>query len=711
MSVDSVANALGGLVVGYAFDEASGTTLEDFGPNNLDATLSTNGTVGGTAVLPGYARSLACNGVGTGGAVATRAVSGGSPLQVSEITVGAFVRPSSLSFTASHGYLGRRDTNWLSRFDTSRRQVVILTLGGVQQTQLASVTGLAAGDRAWVWFSFDGTWLSIGVNDVREQRVPQPGSFNAVTTSLAIGNIGGLAFDGQMGPYMIFDRALELGEHRALTVEGDVTIDRPSQTSEAFFFDNCADDVEYVEASTQDRTCLYCGGLMREEEGQVSSSDDSLHWHPGCRGTSKRVVPYPLDGSSVQADVAASAERLAREILDGVSRRPTSTKGSYFNGSDWVNQEYAAGGGLTGVAECYNVQGAGVLAASLGRWVRAGSRDPLTRMAMATVDSVLSRDSMSAAVRTAVFWDNGDFTYSGLGRMLVLLDGIADPAWHAEKVAHFLTRWDVYNTAGGTKPTGGAYGGNGPGHWYINGNREIDDNMAAWAAWRLDPTSDRWDEYDASVEWTEAPTAGSWQPGGSGSGLLFGFVTEDEPSEEDGSDGKGWFRENHGASPQPLGGRTNYGTLRGFWNVGATVDGDALAESVDVDGRCYNYTFVQAQSGGHLWLFSGEDRWARYLNMLRNKEAERLTISTGIIDPQYSSRHTNPFNWTLSCDWTLTWRGKRAVPFDMDDVAEVWRTTEAWMRTGYRGSVNSYYRIIGRDLAQLFMGLDDWPGH
>lgn len=714
MTVVSLAQGLGGLVAGYKFDEASGTSIADFSGNSLTATLSTNGTLGGAAVLPGSPRAVTGNGTGGAGSIATRAVTGGSLLQLSELTVCAFVRPSAVAFTASHGYLGRRDANWVSRFDTSRRHVVVLTLSTGVQAAVTSITGLASGVRSLVWFSYDEEWTEIGYNDVREQRIPQPGAFTQNTNSLSIGSIGGLAFDGQMEHYMIFDRKLELGELRGLVLEGDPLMDRPSQTTEAEFFDNAADDIPAVAASARTRLCEFCGGLIRENEEWIEDSNDKT-FHRGCWSTTLRPGPLPtaLTSSSVQADYAASAERLAREILDNAARRPSSTKNSYFNGQDWVNQEYDAGGGLTGVGEVYNLQGLGVLAATVGRYVGAGRRDPLIRMAVATVESVFLRDTISAATHNSVFWGNGDFTYSGLGRMLVLLDGIADPAWHAEYVSRFLTRFDDYSV-GGVIDSFGVYhpGGNAPGLWYINGNREIDDVMAAWAAWRLDPTTERWEEYDDSVTWTAAPTAGSWQPGGSGSGLLFGWVETDVPTEADGSDGKGYFRENHGASPQPLNGRPNYGTLRGFWNVGATSDGDSLAETVNVDGLCFNYTHTQCQNGGHVWLFSGEDRWAYYMNMCRNQERERVNTTTGVVTPSYSARHTNPFNWTLSLDLTLPWKGKRAAnDLDEAETATIWRTTEAWMRQGYRGSTNYFHRTVGRDLAQLFMGLDNWPGH
>jgi len=694
MSVSSLALSLGGLVVGYKLDESSGTSLADFSGNALNATLSTNGTLGGTAVLPGTARAVTGNGAGGAGSIATRAVAGGSPLQLQTMTVCAFVRPSSVAFTSSHGYLGQRSSNWVSRFNSSRQHVVVLTLSTGVQAAVTSSTGLAAGDRGLVWFSYDGNWTEIGVNDVREQRVPQPGVFTTNTNSLSIGSIGGLAFDGQMEHYMIFNRKLELGELRALVIEGDILLDRPSQTTEAVFFDKCGDDLVPVATSSRDRFCHYCGGLMRAAEEWMKPSSGK-YYHRGCRSSSRRSSPTTLTSSSTQADYAASAERLTREILDNVSRRPSTSRSAYFNGTDWVNSEYASD---TVSNQVYNLQGVGVLAAALGRYVGAGQRDPLTRMAVKTVESVFLRETLNSAAHSAVFWSNGDFTYSGLGRMLVLLDGIADSGWHAEYVQRYLTRFDAYS-AGGTDSYGVAHGSNGPGAWYINGNREIDDCMAAWAAWRLDPTTARYQEYDDSVTWTVAPTAGSWQPGGSGSGLLFGWVEGVVPTQADGSDGKGWFRESHGSS------------VKGFWNIGGTVDNDAFKETVNVDGRCYNYTHTQAQNGSSVWLFSGENRWAYWLNMCRNTMRDRVTLSTGIVDPQYSARHCAAYNWTLSLDQTLTWKGQRAAAVDATEAAQLWLAAETWMRGAYRGTTNYFYRTVGHDLASIFMAVNTWPGH
>jgi hypothetical protein len=93
-----------GLVAGWMLEDPSGTTLADFGPDSLPLTLGANGTLGGTAIIPECAAALTGNGSATGGDVASRAVTAGSPLQfTSGLTFCGWI---TMGAPLSTGYLG-----------------------------------------------------------------------------------------------------------------------------------------------------------------------------------------------------------------------------------------------------------------------------------------------------------------------------------------------------------------------------------------------------------------------------------------------------------------------------------------------------------------------------------------------------------------------------------------------------------------------------
>ncbi len=699
MSVQSVALAEGGVVVGYNGTETSGTTLADFGPNNLPATLGARGALNGTPIVTGMARAITASS-GTG-AVATRAVASGSPLQLqNEITVCGFVSPGSATPPATGGLLGERAANWQFRRNSLRLPVVYVTVDGVLQSTrpLNGTTALAAGERAFVWFRkhADG-WFDIGVNDGVEDRAYLPGVFNNITDTLNIGSVSNNSFEGTMFPFIIFDHAVDLGVFRALMRE-DPTLDYGAVNGVgSVLFDFAGDTNSRVAETSPDAYCAgpYCGARMRAGETRVTASNGKVY-HLGCRTSNARGTgAMPVTSSTTQADIAKLLDRHIRFFINAWSHRTGTSKPAYWDGAKWRSQTNPNG------TNFHNECGMGTMAAALARFLKTGPGDPLMKVAYQNVELGMT-GLVTGVGGNDAWWSNNDFSLPHVGKMLVFLNGRMDKTQWQTWVDRFLFGVDIGLVDGGLntttsvqrEPGGGAYA-----PWYINGNRELGILEALWCAWYLDPTSTRRTNYETQRAWVASPSAGSWQPGGSASGLLFGLVTQVAPSQADGSDGKAWFRESHGG-------------VKGFWNNGGQVEGDSEKETINVDGFTKEYTATQMERSTNLFLLSGEQIYARWSNMLLNKDMDFLDTTTGSVEGSYGSRHPADFTWQQATPLVNTWRGQRAVPLDATVMANMFTIFLRQLVANGRSPNDATGRdVAGSNATAFLMGLDAWPGH
>ena len=691
MSVESVAAATGALILAYAFHESSGTALDDFSTSNLDATLQSRGQLGATAILTGQPRAL--TGLGGSGVLASRAVAGGSPLQVSQFTIMAAVRGPASAPASYSGLHGERNANWSSRLTSTRLMEARVVVGGVTSSPATTLTTIGSGERVWPWFGFDGTWLRAYTNDIFESEVRTPGSITQTTDVLNIGSTSNLAFAGDLEYWMMFSRLLDEGEVRQIIREGDATLDRAGLGEGPVLWDFTGDSNPLVAAAAEDVQCTFCGGRRRANQ-LTRQSSAGRKYHDGCRAT--RVTPRPatIDGSSTQDAYAARLDWLIRDQLDLLAKRATTAKTSYWNGTKWV---------VTGSADGvpHNAIGAGLAAATLARYLRTSRSDPLNRIAINSVESIMLYENQNV-----VWWQNADFWASVTGKLLVMLKDRMDPVLHAEWVDRFLQGWDD-TQAGGTDSTGGVHGALKPGSWYVNGNREIGNCNAAWCAWRLTGDSARQTDYETAVTWTVSPTAGAWSP----AGLTHGWVQAVAPTQNDWSDGEGWFREAHDT------------TAKGFWITGTnTTHETGVYETVDVNGEDATYGRLQAQYACHLAVLSGELRWWRYTNALRNHLFNTRYNATGgvvgnaqpgQVNGQGGARTVSTDSWHPHLELAATFSGKRAASIDASAMATRWTTFESNIRSGGRNpdAGAQFHRTMGMDFSTLLMSLAKWPGN
>lgn len=685
MSVLSVCTAEGGMVLLYLMDEAAGaTTFADSSGNTLPATIGSRGAAGGTAVVTGMANAGTATGSAGTGSFATRAVAGGSPIQLTTgITVFGFVRPSSYTPVGTRGLLGERANNWLARWDTSRRLQVFLYLAGVLQNVVTGVSGLTNGERGLYWFTYDGVFATVGVNDGIEAKAFMPGTITATTDTLSIATASNNAFDGQVGPWGMMNHACDLGFFRALVRE-DSTMDYGAVSNRgSVLFDYSGDLNAAVSSSTEGESCRYCGARMRTTENRVITSA-GRYYHPSCRRFKLVGQPADITSGSSQADVLRRVEGFTRDLLNMASHTPRAGKSAYWDGTTgrWIHGTNPTG------ANFWNESGFGLAAAAAARHLRVGRRDPLIQVARKHVE--LNRANHG----TTSWWSNADFSLPMEGKTIVMLNGLMDPVEWQEWATDFVTWTETYII---TAPGHGKQGPFGP--WYINGNRDWGNVEALWCAWYLDPTSTRLANFNSYVDWVVTPNPGSYQPGGASSGELFGLRTTVTPVEADGSDGQGYFAESHGGS-------------KGFWNIGGVADNDGDRETLDVDGLDYVYLMTQTERLASLYLLTGEQRFARWANMCRNKiVADRLNTSTGVIEASFGSRHCGDYSWQNAIDLAFTWKGQRAVPIDGTFMANMFKITERQAWAHGRAPLDSTGRDFGNNIPQFFWASTAWPGH
>ena len=706
MSFQSVCTTEGGVVAGWDTLESSGTSLADFSGNGFPATLGSRATLGGTPIITGTARNLTA--LGGSGNIATRAVAGGSLLQIAnDITVVGFVRGGPSTPPAVNGLLGERATNWQSRITSTRVHAVYLTLGGVLQSSFPciGITPLNNGDRHLAWFrrrASDG-YFDLGVNDgIESAQYLLPGTgFSAVTDPFNWGSVSGNAFEGGFGPLAIFDHFVELGVFRAMVRE-DTTLDYGRVNGVgSVLFDYTGDRNLFVAAGAQNAICQGCGGLMRENEAKVLSTG-SKSWHVGCRTSKNRGTVTVINSSSVQADYAKRCDAAIRHLIGIWAHRPSASKPAYWDGVGWRTSTNPSGTNM------HNECGMGVPAAALARYLKTGPGDYLMKVAYQNVELGLSRDN------STYWWGAADFSLPHVGKTLVFLQGRMDKGQWGEWRDQFLAGHDDYCVTGGPITDTGSSRGPGGGYtvpYIINGNRELGMLESFWLAWYLDPTPTRRTQYEAQRAHIENPPAIAAQPGGITSGLTFGLVTQIAPAQADGSDGKGWFREAHASGGPAFPAIGN--TIKGFWNNGGPVEGDGFKETVNVDGYDKGYTVTQMERCTTLFLLSGEQLYARWANMLMNKTQDVMNTTTGVYDGTYGSRHCANFTYQESTAHALTWRGQRATnAYSAAFLATLWNINASQSILNGKTPVDA----TGRDMAasglgSFLLGLDTWPGH
>lgn len=738
--------AMNNLVAAWALDEASGTALADFGPNNIPLAKGAQGTVGGSAVLPEFAAALtAATGAGI---AASAAVATGSPLQITNaLTFGAWVR---MGTPGTNRRIGGRNANFgIVSVGAAGVQQGVVTLGGSQKNAVGR-QALAAGRRALVAVTYDGRELALIVNGVIECRVPFAGTITATTDAMEVGSLGSSnAFDGQLQGAFVFNRALSLGELRKLMRESDSTLD---STEGSALFDLLADDDAVIAASPATRYCGWCAGRMRRLEQAVVTPNDAFH--PSCFAASRKMVRALASTSSI-ADYGSWALTLMRESFNGAAKRNTPDKTIYHDGTRWIGPGI---GNAPGFSNWETTLGMGSGAALMARYLRAGAKEPWTKIVRLEVARTIANQMAYGG-----FEVNGSrvnvFPQMELGLMTLMTKGIVETStWAPWKTAFLLGATYMRDGGGGFSPEIS---------FYTNGNFAVMNCIVFWLAYRL--TGDA--AWQAALEQQFAfmiapsPTADGNGVGAraAGYGLFDGTITADitatttsgsnvltvvtvlsgalavgKPVTGPGIPGGSEISAIDGSNNITLIGPTGAAANATASAAGVSVkqhaatliDAAALLALSDTTGKAYlaetpgsginkpgldwNYLQFQASLVTRMWQISGDTRFLKLMNVFRNKLQDRLSRATWTLDATGGTRVNSAISWLSNVEHVLVLKAGRSDITAADLAAQI-TTASTGSDANYRsqfltnGNV-SYYRVVGMDLGAMLMMQPDWPG-
>lgn len=664
MSFQSVATAIPGLVAGWMLDDPSGTTLADFGSNSLPLTLDARGTLGGAAILPESARSLTSGGA-AGAGTAHRAVGNGTPLQLSTgFTFGIWAVQTTQTANAA---LGARENNWrMATIGGQGTPVGFVWVGGTPKT-LVGRTTISAGVPFFITLGYDGKDIVLIVNGVIEQRLTAPGTITNTTDNMELlSRSSGSPWQGTGQGAVVYNRLLTLGEHRKLLRAGDTgrTIE---QVTTGVFFDFAADSSPVVAAASQTRWCGGCGGLMRANERAVITANDS--WHASCHALSLRT-PVALSSGSTLADFGTQALGLMREFINGVSRRTTTDRGYYHDGTRFIGSGVSTAGGwvpASGVASA---------AAIMSRYLRAPKRSPWISLIRLEMTELLSRQAASGSF--GVIDDGDGFVQAEMGLMVLLTKhNIEVSTWNAWRDSFLLgCRFLVNGNPGQTSNA----------NFYINGNRQLLQALCFYEAYLVTKDPYWLAQYNSQLTFTLNPSATA--PGNGVGGLSAGFGLFD-------------------GSGSPI-------AQAAILGKSDTADKAYLAESqVGVTpGLDWDYLQLQLDFAVRLWLLSGDAQVLKLCNLFRNKLQERLNRTTWVLDATGGSRHNFAVGWLTTAEHILVLKNGRG-DITVADLASHWTINggiEANYRTQGLNGGNGYYRGIGLAIGSVLMAQADWPG-
>jgi hypothetical protein len=677
MTVLSVATDITGLVAGYPLDESSGTNLNDFSANNLDATKGTAGTVGGAAVVPSAAFALTGDG-GTTNAAATRAVAGGSPLQLTTFTYMIAVRVVALPASAQRGLFARNNNVQLRLSSAGLLSAYVWVNGAVVQRNFQ--TTLAAGGRYVPAVMYDGEYIELWLNGkIDGEKFEAPGTVTATTDQLEIMSYGTNVLSGQGNYLLIYNRRLEAGEYRRLYLEMDPTLERPEGLQ---FLDHQGDGNAAVAASASTRFCAVCGGRMRAIEPRRELAGKVRHRSCGAVMRRPRV---PITAASTQAQFLAKAKDIAMSVLSSLPRRASAQGAIYHDGAIWRSPS------MDNFATSYKeASGAGLMAAILARYDGADENSMLWRIAKHDMARLVY------GIDARNYTLDQDFVLGNLGQFLVISRGRIDRALWVDTLERFRLACEFMHS-GGTDATGTTRGSEST--WYTNGNREVIETIARWCLKHLlalegHPDAALWAaRYEAQVTWMVGPT-GSTSPRSGyipvlNGGSVYGWKENVAPVDPNWADGRGWFRE-AGAN--------------GFFELN-----DAATFR---DGLDCGYSALQLQFMLQLWLLSGEQRFLRYSNALFNEITgdSRINTSTWILDQTTGSRLNQTQSMTFAAHQALVWKGGRTGITDADRASQFANAMQG-MTNNMKSPVSGGMRGYAYDLGSLFLAADDYGGH
>jgi hypothetical protein len=523
--------------------------------------------------------------------------------------------------------------------------------------------------------------------------------------------------DGRVQAFTIFNRFLEVGEIRELTVLARPEMDR---LDGGVLFDYVLDEASPIVASTAHAGYdAITGGKMRV--GEPKRIANGLTYRPAPRKVSR--MPYqPITSTSEKEDYGNYCTQLISELLQRVATRGNTSTNVYHDGYTWLSSEmaYSTGSGYEHNGHVYQRMGrrqyAGVAAAIVARYLSGGPKgirgvfpvNEYIKIARADLNVIVT--SMINYADNMDPYDN-EFNLAPFGKLVSNLEGLIPQEEWTEARDIFLAATKRHLEGPNFDRGAGAEI-----YWYVNPNREMGEHEAILAAaslWRgTGPNpyqilvDDHWNFILNPPSWPQTYGGG---PGGAGGIMpappLPGVRQKHElvyvvaPTLPDGTDGKAFIAESHGGA-------------NGFWNIGSTSDNDSTRNTVDVGGYDPSYTQV---SLGHLkgMLADGHHtdmRYVRMANLLRNQLMDRVNTSTWVVDCTYGSRHTGNTKYG-NVDIVLEWRTNRG--FSTTTLASQFNDTVPGLRSDSNVNRQTYFGGVAGSAGSIIQCMDDFPlpGH
>lgn len=683
--------SMGGLRHGFDFQETSGVPL-DYSATGRNGTVGTRGAINGASILPGAARSfrmLASVGSGTGLTVGS--IAAGHPLQLTsqEFTVVQILRLDSQPTSGRRGLI-ERDGIWSVRAEASGLlRAYITTTNGISP-EVRSKSALLAGETVLVAVRRRDPLWEILVNGSLEGAVEWAGAYPTTNTTTMTFASGGWTIDGNVQAHAVFNRYLDTGEIRQLTVDADSNLDR-----QGVLFDYIADDYDDLIASTDhDAYCGVTGGAMRVAEASRIPSGGTKR-RPGPRAAVEANPYSPITGVSNLEDYGRRALQVGSELLLRAAVRGNSGASVWHDGTSWVSPEMAPG------SQIGRRQHGGVVAAIIGRYLAGGGRGfrgqlPISdyvHIARKDIDVAVGLLDLPTSYRIA---DN-EFALTSFGDLVWETRGLLPDAMWSEYR-------DMYLAACQQFAYGGVWSGGTEGNeigYYVNPNRELGEHLAyinardMWVGEGTNPWIQRVEDH-----WTfiTAPPFSALPPSGRGDplGRGYGEVLTVTPTNPDGRDGKGYLREHHGGG-------------KGFFNIGATADNDAFRETVDVNGYDKSYTGTSLEHLGRAVVTHDEPRYLREMNLLRNRLRDNTNTTTWVIDATYGSRHCNNFTCNPAWDLAIALRtaGGRG-DISTTETAACFNSWTSGLRQNVRTNRQTYWSTVSYSLGTIIQAQENY---
>jgi hypothetical protein len=356
------------------------------------------------------------------------------------------------------------------------------------------------------------------------------------------------------------------------------------------------------------------------------------HTHPRSHaGPHRTTVRARRD--SLAGGVASEYSQLTSEIVAGYSSSPERhyTNGLWENGdpSCW----YCNVGPAVGAAYLANTQPA-MLRVAVDSFNRAISEQRLANG---------SFSGPSPAIVSAAFGMMLGLSYV---RLEPQLDATTRSRWQSTLagIADFLiSDHDVT--------------------WYANGNINASYAGALYFAWRATGAQKYQDAYNAELQFMVAPTGHLWEG--------FGLIITQQPTNADGSDGRGFLTE--GSPPG--------------WDP--------------------EYSHLQLDFLSTLYSASGDPRVLRLLNLILNQELTRVDTTTFALNALGGSRKNEMMVFTSAVLPLLVVDGKRP------DLAALLPAAFARLSSEYHATLkytqHNYYRGVALWLAPILLATSGVP--